>query len=59
MSIITYHYHYYHHHPYHHHHRYYASLAAAGMRVEGAISELGGWKKAERQHVPSMIQDIL
>ena len=45
MSIITYHYHYYHHHPYHHHHRYYASLAAAGIRVEGAISELGGWKK--------------
>ena len=45
MSIITYHYHYYHHHPYHHHHRYYASLAAAGMRVEGAINELGGWKK--------------
>ena len=39
LHIITYHYHYYHHHPYHHHHRYYASLAAAGMRVEGAISE--------------------
>ena len=38
LPIITYHYHYYHHHPYHHHHRYYASLAA-GMRVEGAISE--------------------